>query len=584
MFYIAKLARRLARLRLGVTRIHFVGMMSLLLLTACAAGAPTSSTDSGSLPDEAKTLFISPKLMTLEGSQSVRFAAFESLLPGSDEATAIEWTATGGSVGLDGSYTPGELSTGSVGPDGYYIPGGLSEFKVVGKKKGWANKPPTDTAVVLIVAPQPTLVSLSISPSDKSAPSGSLVQFTATGWLSDSTSAAVGVTWTATGGTIDVGGLYKAGNTPGTFYVVAKHVTTGFADTAKVTVGAVLQSIQLNPSSTSLQTGTTKQFSVTGTMTDGSTAVLAGVTYSTNGGSITSGGLYTAPSAGGTYSVTAKVTNINGNTISNSATVSVTTPSSTGTSGISTTNFANLPSGYTRFAEHPLSWLPSGTNGNSGSWWQGGSRWAILSDNAAPFSASGVMELVIPAGLPGGAGPGGFGGWDGQRGEYSSIYVSFGFRIGGSDYENHFVRTKLAEIGYGEPYGVGGNAQGVIGISGEGGGRTLASSFKLDLAQQRTVARTLDANVNTQRLLTVGPWHRVEVVMTINSIGSANGTFKLWIDGQLTHSYSNVVYRTAEYPYKFYAWKHDIVWGGIGGERTRNDRFLWDHVYIAGVR
>ena len=417
MLYIAKLARRLAQLRPAKSDVHFGGMVALLLLAACAAGEPTSSADTGNLPEEAKTLFISPRLMTIEGSQSVRFAAFESLIPGSAEVTAIEWTATGGSVGGDGSYTPGEISRGSVGPDGEYMPGGISEFKVIGKKRGWANKPPTDTAVVIIVEPQPTLVSVTISPSGKSASSGSVVQFTATGWRSDSTSAPIGVTWTATGGTIDLGGLYKAGNTSGTFQVVATHVTTGYADTATVTVTSVLQSIRLNPSSTSLQTGTTKQFSVTGTMTDGSTAVLAGVNYSTNGGSITSAGLYTAPSAGGTYSVTAKVTNVSGTTISNSATVTVTAPSSTGTSGASTTNFANLPSGYTRIAEHGLSWLPSGTNGNLGNWWQTSyGRWAILSDNTVPFSASGVMELVLPSGLPGGAGAGGFGGWDGSRG------------------------------------------------------------------------------------------------------------------------------------------------------------------------
>jgi hypothetical protein len=584
MFYIAKLARRLARLRLGEAGVHFGTMITLLLLAACAAGEPTSASNAGSLPDEAKTLFISPRLMTLEGAQSLRFAAFESLLPGSAEVTAIEWTTSGGSVAEDGSYTPGAISGGSINADGYYVPGGMSEFRVIGKKRGWANKPPEDTAVVVIVEPQPTLISLTISPSDKSAPAGSLVQFTATGLLSDSTTTPIGVSWTATGGTIDVGGLYKAGSTTGTYRVIATHVTTGYSDTATVVVTSVLQSIQLSPSSASLQTGTTKQFSVTGTMTDGSTATVAGVSYSTTGGSITSSGLYTAPSAGGTYTVTGKVSNVNGTTLSSSAAVTVTAPSSTGTTGISSSNFANLPSGYTRFAEHALSWLPSGTNGNSGSWWQGGSGWSILSDNSAPFSASGVMELVLPAGLPGGAGTGGFGGWDGQRGEYNSVYVSFGFRIGGTDYENHPVRTKLAEIGYGEPFGVGGNAQGVIGISGEGGARTLASSFKLDLAQQRIVARNLNANVNTQRLLTVGPWHRIEVLMTINSIGSANGTFKLWIDGQLTHSYSDVVYRTAEYPYKFYAWKHDIVWGGMGGERTRNDRFLWDHVYIAGLK
>jgi hypothetical protein len=219
-----------------------------------------------------------------------------------------------------------------------------------------------------------------------------------------------------------------------------------------------------------------------------------------------------------------------------------------------------------------------------GNWWQSYGRWSVLSDANAPTSESGVIELVIPSGASGGAGIGAFGGWDGQRGEYRSIYGAFSFRIGGSDYENHGVRTKLVEIGYGATPGTGGAAQGVIGISGEWGNRTLASSFKLDLATQDIVERNLSANVNTNRLLTVGPWHRIEVLMTINDIGVANGKFKMWIDGQLTHDYTDIVYRNAANPAMFWAWKHDIVWGGTGGTRTRNDRFLWDHLYLAGMK
>ena len=116
MFYIAKLARRLAQSRRGV---HFGTMLALLLITACAAGEPTSM-DSASTPDDSERVVVSPRPMTLEGNQSVRFAAYDSYVPGSAELTAIEWTATGGSIGTDGSYTSG----------------GEGEFKVIGKKKG----------------------------------------------------------------------------------------------------------------------------------------------------------------------------------------------------------------------------------------------------------------------------------------------------------------------------------------------------------------------------------------------------------------------------------------------------------------
>ena len=123
MAYIAKLARRLSLLRPDALGVHSGGMVSLLLLAACAAGTPTASADNGNVPDETKTLFVAPRFITLEGAQAVRFAAYESLIPGSAEVTAIEWTATGGAVAADGSYTPGEISRGSRGLNGRVHPG-----------------------------------------------------------------------------------------------------------------------------------------------------------------------------------------------------------------------------------------------------------------------------------------------------------------------------------------------------------------------------------------------------------------------------------------------------------------------------
>ena len=116
----------------------------------------------------------------------------------------------------------------------------------------------------------------------------------------------VGVTWTATGGTIDAGGLFTAPRTAGTYKVIAKHVTTNIADTAVVTVPtATLTSITLSPSSVSLSAGQGQQFSVVGQLSDGST-VSVPVAYTATGGIMSATGYYTAGSTGGTFRVTAK--------------------------------------------------------------------------------------------------------------------------------------------------------------------------------------------------------------------------------------------------------------------------------------
>jgi hypothetical protein len=73
--------------------------------------------------------------------------------------------------------------------------------------------------------------------------------------------------------------------------------------------------------------------------------------------------------------------------------------------------------------------------------------------------------------------------------------------------------------------------------------------------------------------------------MEINTLGQANGKFKMWVDGIMTHNYSNVVWRTTAYPAKFFGRKIDPVWGGTGGSaKTRTDRVIFDHIYISGMK
>ena len=107
------------------------------------------------------------------------------------------------------------------------------------------------------------------------------------------------VTWSATGGTVNAAGLYTAGSTPGSFRVVAvRQGDASKADTSTVKIaapppGVTLTAVELTPSTVSLTTGATQQFAAVGRMSDNSTASVA-VSYTATGGTVTSGGLYTA--------------------------------------------------------------------------------------------------------------------------------------------------------------------------------------------------------------------------------------------------------------------------------------------------
>lgn len=68
---------------------------------------------------------------------------------------------------------------------------------------------------------------------------------------------------------------------------------------------ATLESLSVSPTSAALQVGSTAQFSVSATWSDGGSTVPS-VTWEATGGTITSGGLYTAGAVAGTFRVVAR--------------------------------------------------------------------------------------------------------------------------------------------------------------------------------------------------------------------------------------------------------------------------------------
>jgi hypothetical protein len=127
---------------------------------------------------------------------------------------------------------------------------------------------------------------------------------------SGSSRTATGVTWTATGGTVNASGLYTAGSTAGTSYRVIARGTSGHADTANVTINApppppTVTALVLSPSSASLLTAAIQQFTATEQLSNGTSRTASGVTWSATGGTVTSGGLYTAGATAGSYRVIA---------------------------------------------------------------------------------------------------------------------------------------------------------------------------------------------------------------------------------------------------------------------------------------
>ena len=307
MTYTFKLARRLAMSR------QLTMVSALLLLAACAGD--TTGPESTSVPiHEASDVGVQivPRTVTVETNQRIRFRG--TSLRGRDLITALTWSATdGATISTNGTFSASTAGT----------------YKVVGRGRG-RNK--SDTSVVVVVPPPTDLVGVEAAPDSVALVAGTTHAFTALGRLADGTTTSVGVSWTATGGAIDAGGVFTAGNAAGKFRVVATKSSGTLADTANVTIAApdpapapTLASVTLTPASASLVSSGTQKFAAYGRNSAGDSVGVA-VTYAASGGTVSSTGLYTAGSTGGTFRIVAAVSGISDTSV---VTVSAPAPSPT---------------------------------------------------------------------------------------------------------------------------------------------------------------------------------------------------------------------------------------------------------------
>jgi hypothetical protein len=169
------------------------------------------------------------------------------------------------------------------------------------------------------------IVQLNISPSNASVHTDETLTFSALGVHQDGSTSAPPVTWSVTGGAISQTGVYTPAAATGTFAVTASVSGGSVTASAPVTVlpaTSPIVNLTMSPGSASLYTGGTQPFVVTAARQDGST-LSPSVMWSATGGTVSSGGLYTAGGTAGTFRVIAVLL---GGTLADTSAVTISTP------------------------------------------------------------------------------------------------------------------------------------------------------------------------------------------------------------------------------------------------------------------
>ncbi|MFU8806392.1 MAG: hypothetical protein ACNA8W_21450, partial [Bradymonadaceae bacterium] len=257
--------------------------------------------------------------------------------------------------------------------------------------------------------------------------------------------------------------------------------------------------------------------------------------------------------------------------------------------------YPNEPADFEVIAENDFARVmpwPSAEVGLVGRWWshpEENPRVIYLDDEAdSPSSPPHVIRTHYPDGFGSGSAPVNWGGWTDDYAQYDKVYFSQHIRLEGDSYENQNVGTKLGFFGCGRATGTASNDLFPF-LLGSG----IRDAFTVDFRQQNVTSRNLGQNVDSSALMTAGDWHHWEILMEVNDIASnymddqdrlrSNGTLKWWINGVLIMEHTDVAYRTEAHPRAIWDYKWNPTWGGIGGDRTRDDYIDVAHVYISGV-
>lgn len=262
------------------------------VVTATSVADPTKSATASVTVVQTVAVNVSPGSVTMDHGAT---QAFTATVTGSTSDTTVTWSASAGSITGAGIFTAPNAGAGPV--------------TITARSNGDSSKTATATVVL-------NPITIGVTPASAVVVQGATKQFTAT----ISGSVVTGATWSVDGipggdptvGTISASGLYTAPNgSTGAHTLQATSLSDpSRTATATVTVNAPL-AVSISPSGVSLDHGAAQSFVATVTGTTGDQTV----TWSASAGAITSGGVFTAPSAGtGPVTVTATA-NQDGTTI-----------------------------------------------------------------------------------------------------------------------------------------------------------------------------------------------------------------------------------------------------------------------------
>jgi hypothetical protein len=262
-----------------------IATLAVLVQASLSACGGSTSPGDGTGGAQGVAVQVQPSTARVAPGGTQKFA---SAVTGSAD-TAVAWTVvdTGG---------------GTVDATGLYVaPGTPGSYRV--RASSHADPTVSGTATVTVAAP----VTVAISPKTATVAASGTLTFSATVGNATNTAATWSVLEASGCGSVTQAGVYTAPAAGATCHVVATSVAdTSKSDTATVTVTPPPPPVVVTVAPSPAAVNSCKSLTFTATVTNATnTSVTWSVLEGAAGGTISSAGVYTAPSNAGTYHVVA---------------------------------------------------------------------------------------------------------------------------------------------------------------------------------------------------------------------------------------------------------------------------------------
>ena len=209
--------------------------------------------------------------------------------------------------------------------------------------------------------------------------------------------------------------------------------------------------------------------------------------------------------------------------------------------------------------------------------WNATGAFSVVQDPSAPMSPPNVGQLTYRAGFTGGSGPGAV---SPRAFSFNTLHVSLWMRLS-TNFQNHQTGTnKIVHFwinGINRLYLMARGPDLLVAV----GLQQLAAPFANGTGQSGTSVNLLP-NIVPSAAFGRGQWRRVDMLLTANSPGSANGAVVVFLDGVRVLGYSGIMFAGPGGSGRWEDLSWNPTWGGLGDVVIDEMFTQVDHIVVRG--